>query len=67
MIIDYVENKNPQSNIGVMPLHLGTRNDHLSGSQMIIANVDDKNLRLQNQEAHLFILLQEMVTYQFAN
>ena len=67
MIIDYVENKNPQSNIGVTPLHLGTRNGHLSVSQMIIANVDDKNLRLQNQEAHLFILLKEMVTYQFAN
>ena len=43
LIIDHVEDKNPQDDYGRTPLHFAAENGHLSVCQLIVDNVQNKN------------------------
>ena len=43
LIIDDVNEKNPEANNGWTPLHKAAQNGHLSIRQLIVESIDDKN------------------------
>ena len=43
LIIEYIQNKNPEDNDGFTALHLAAQNGHFETCKLILENITDKN------------------------